>query len=127
MQNSIDAKPINKLGRSYERTAWKWMRYSGILVIPLAFIHVLIQDVLVGVHQIDLNYVEVRWSYLGWRIYDAFLLVFAFTHGVNGLRQVLMDYIQRDSYRKWISRLLFIFWLLVSLAGAIALIAGVRS
>ena len=123
----MEARPMKKLSPSYERTAWKWMRYSGILVIPLAFIHVLIQDVLVGVHQIDLNYVEVRWSYLGWRIYDAFLLIFAFTHGVNGLRQVLMDYIQRETHRKWISRLLFIFWLLVSLAGAIALIAGVRS
>jgi len=127
MQKSMNTEPINQLGRSYERTAWKWMRYSGILVIPLAFIHVLIQDVLVGVHQIDLNYVEMRWSYLGWRIFDAFLLIFTFTHGVNGLRQVLMDYIQRESYRKWINRLLFIFWLLVSLAGAIALIAGVRS
>lgn len=127
MQNSIQTGSEKALKPGYERSAWRWMRYSGILVIPLAFIHVLIQDVLVGVHEIDLNYVEMRWSNLGWRIYDAFLLVFAFTHGVNGLRQVLMDFIKGDIARRWISRVLFVFWLLVSLAGAVALIGGVRS
>ena len=126
MQNTIDSK-VQKPPRSYERTAWRWMRYSGILVIPLAFIHVWIQDVQVTVYQIDVDYVAVRWSSLGWRIYDAFLLVFAFTHGVNGLSQVLMDFFHKESLRRFVSQLLFVFWLLVSLAGAIALIAGVRS
>ncbi len=113
--------------RSSEGRGWKWMRYSGILVIPLVFAHVLIQDVWVGVHNIDLNYVEMRWQLPVWRIYDAFLLVFAFSHGMNGLRQVLLDYVHHQGARKWIGRLLFVFWLLVSLAGATALIAGVRS
>jgi len=126
MQNTIDSN-VQKPSRSYEQTAWKWMRYSGILVIPLAFFHVLIQDALVTVYRIDVDYVAVRWSSLGWRIYDAFLLVFAFTHGVNGVRQVLMDFFHKESLRRLVSQLLFVFWLLVSLAGAIALIAGVRS
>lgn len=43
-----------------EMTARKWMRYSGLLLIPLAWGHVLIQDVLVGVDRIDLNYVSLR-------------------------------------------------------------------
>ena len=122
MERMIEKKPAG-----VEQTAWKWMRYSGVLVIPLAFIHILIQDVLVGVHGIDVDYVAVRWGNIGWRIYDAFLLVFAFTHGMNGLRQVLMDYVHGDSARKWVTRLLVIVWLLVSLAGSIALVGGVRS
>lgn len=40
---------------NHEQTAWKWMRYSGLLLIPLVWFHVLIQDVLAGVHQIDLD------------------------------------------------------------------------
>ncbi|MBI4927067.1 MAG: succinate dehydrogenase, partial [Anaerolineae bacterium] len=40
------------LPRNREVIAWKWMRYSGLLLIPLAWGHVLIQDVLVGVDRI---------------------------------------------------------------------------
>ena len=45
-----------KTPRTYENMAWRWMRYSGVLLIPLAWGHVLIQDVLVGVHAIDIDY-----------------------------------------------------------------------
>jgi succinate dehydrogenase / fumarate reductase membrane anchor subunit len=90
-----------------ESLAWKWMRYSGLLLIPLAWGHVLIQDILVGVHAIDLDYVALRWASLGWRIYDFLLLTFAFAHGVNGLRQVLNDYISRDSTRRKSTWVLF--------------------
>ena len=43
-------------------TAWKWMRYSGFLLIPLVWGHVLLQDIIVGVHKIDLDYVALRWA-----------------------------------------------------------------
>jgi len=111
---------------SFENTAWRWMRYSGLLLIPLAWIHVAIQDVLVGVHSIDLDYVAFRWASLGWRVYDFALLAFAFAHGVNGLRQVLFDYIGNDKARRRLSWLLLAFWLIVSLIGAGAIVGGVR-
>ncbi len=115
-----------KVSQGYEITAWKWMRYSGILLIPLAWIHVAINDVIVGVHAIDLNYVQLRWALIGWRIYDFALLAFAFAHGVNGLRQVLNDYIQNDRNRRRVSWFLLIFWLVLSVIGAAAIIGGVR-
>jgi succinate dehydrogenase / fumarate reductase membrane anchor subunit len=110
-----------------ERIAWKWMRYSGLLLIPLAWGHVLIQDVLVGVHSIDLDYVAMRWASLGWRVYDFLLLAFAFAHGVNGLRQVLNDYIRQDRTRRRVTWLLFVLWLVLSLIGAVAIVGGVRA
>lgn len=109
-----------------ETTAWKWMRYSGLLLIPLAWGHVLIQDVLVGVHSINLDYVAMRWASLGWRAYDFLLLAFAFAHGVNGLRQVITDYIPSDELMKKISWALLVFWLILSAIGAIAIVGGVR-
>ncbi len=110
----------------FESIAWKWMRYSGLLLIPLAWGHVLIQDVLVGVHSIDLDYVALRWASLGWRVYDFLLLAFAFAHGVNGLRQVLNDYIRQDSTRRTVTWFLFGMWLILSLIGAMAIVGGVR-
>ena len=109
-----------------ESVAWKWMRYSGLLLIPLVWGHVLIQDVLVGVHRIDLDYVAMRWASLGWRAYDFALLAFAFAHGVNGLRQVLNDYITSEKTRRWLAWLLLAFWLVLSLIGAAAIVGGVR-
>ena len=129
MTTNANQTQINKVEvpEGFESLAWKWMRYSGLLLIPLAWGHVLIQDVLVGVHRIDLDYVALRWASLGWRVYDFLLLAFAFAHGVNGLRQVLNDYIRQDSTRKKVNWGLFVLWLSLSFIGAMAIIGGVRS
>lgn len=116
----------SRVATNYESVAWRWMRYSGLLLIPLAWGHILIQDILVGVHNIDLDYVAKRWATVGWRVYDFLLLAFAFAHGVNGLRQVLRDYIQGDRAMRIVSWWLFVFWLALSTIGAIAIIGGVR-
>lgn len=112
--------------RNFETTAWVFMRYSAILLIPLAFGHLILQDVIVGVHKIDIDYVAMRWASLGWRIYDTALLAFAFAHGMNGLRQVLTDYIKSDRVFRIVSLILLIGWLLISAVGAIAIVGGVR-
>lgn len=120
---AVNEKP----GRNYETIAWKWMRYSALLLIPLVWGHILLQDIIVGVHRIDLNYVALRWASLGWRIYDILLLGFAFAHGVNGLRQVALDYIHGPRARRAVEWGLLIFWLLVTGIGAAAIIGGVTA
>jgi succinate dehydrogenase / fumarate reductase, membrane anchor subunit len=112
--------------RDYEIIAWKWMRYSGILLIPLVWIHVALNDVIIGVHDIDIDLVAMRWEVIGWRIYSFSILAFAMAHGMNGLRQVLNDYIGTDRNRCRIAWVLFLVWLVVSAIGAIAIIGGVR-
>ena len=121
-----DLANSRRVAPNYESVAWKWMRYSGLLLIPLAWGHVLIQDVLVGVHQIDLDYVAIRWAILGWRVYDFLLLAFAFAHGVNGLRQVINDFVKSERLMRTITWGLSAFWFLFSLIGASAIIGGVR-
>ncbi len=115
-----------RIPQRYETVAWRWMRYSGVLLIPLVWIHTILQDVLIGVHKIDLDYVAFRWASLGWRAYDVALLSFAFAHGMNGLRQVLWDVFHTDRARTALAWVLFILWLAISLVGAIAIIGGVR-
>ncbi|MFO3796402.1 MAG: succinate dehydrogenase, hydrophobic membrane anchor protein [Anaerolineales bacterium] len=122
----MSTQRVVKIKPNYEVIAWKWMRYTAILLIPLAWFHMILQDVLVGVHRIDLDYVQMRWAFWGWRVYDFFLLTFAFAHGVNGLRQVLLDYVHSDRGRAIVSWGLLFFWLIISLIGAIAIIGGVR-
>ncbi len=103
------------------------MRYSAIVLIPLVWIHVLIQDVLVGAHAIDLDYVAMRWATLGWRIYDIALLSFAFAHGMNGFRGVIEDYVSHPTRVRIINTVLFLAWVIISAIGAVAVIAGVQA
>ncbi len=124
---TTNTRTILKPKSNFETKTWLFMRYSAVLLIPLVFGHVLLQDVIVGVHRIDLDYVALRWASLGWRIYDVLLLAFAFAHGVNGIHQVLSDYIHSDKGRKIMQTTLLLFYLIITAIGAIALIGGVRS
>lgn len=125
---TITPAPVRTVKRpsNYENAAWRWMRYSAFLLIPLAWGHVLLQDIIVGVHAIDLDYVAMRWASLGWRIYDTLLLAFAFAHGMNGLRQVVFDYVSKPKTRRTISWVLFFVWLAITLIGAAAIVGGVQ-
>lgn len=118
-------RTVEKPQANFETKAWSFMRYSGILLIPLVWGHVLLQDIIVGVHQIDLDYVALRWASIGWRIYDTALLAFAFAHGVNGIRQVSQDFIHSPRGRKILNWALILFWITITAIGGIALIGGV--
>jgi succinate dehydrogenase membrane anchor subunit len=112
--------------RTFETFSWKWIRLSAFLLIPLVWFHSIIQALITGGQNLSLEYVQMRWMFVGWRIYDIFLLAFAFSHGIFGLRQILFDFTKSAQRRKVISWVLLAFWLLITIIGAIAIIGGVR-
>ncbi len=114
-----------KIPRNFEMVAWQWMRYTGLLIIPFVGLHVIIKDVMVGVFQINLAYVAEKWASLGWKTFDLLLLTLALTHGMNGLRQVLQDFIHGDTGRRVMTWVLLLIWLAVLIFGAVAIIQGV--
>lgn len=92
-----------------ERYGFLFMRMSGIALLILAVGHMLIQHVLNDVHNLTLQFVAQQWNSWGWKAYDMLLLVFAFSHGINGLRNVLGDYIHNDRTMKAITVGLAVF------------------
>jgi succinate dehydrogenase membrane anchor subunit len=83
---------------TFETTAFRYMRWSGVLLLPLAFGHLLIVHIINSVYAIDYQWViTTRWAFLPWRLYDAFLLWFAGLHGFNGLRIVINDYVHNPT------------------------------
>ena len=112
-----------QVNKNFDQIAWTWMRYSAFLLIPLAWGHMLLQDVVIGVHKMNTAYAIERLTNVGWKTYDVFLLAFAFAHGMNGLRQVLRDYIHNPKTFQLVSYLLLIVWLVITAVGAIALFA----
>ena len=82
--------------QKFERFAYMFMRMSGLVLLFLAVGHVTIQLLLNDVHNLTLQFVADQWNSWGWRAYDILLLVFAITHGYNGLRNILEDYIHNE-------------------------------
>lgn len=103
---------------------WKYMRLSAILLVPMVWFHTIFNTLIIGPQNISLDLVAQRWATLGWQIYDVLLLAFAFSHGVNGLRQVLFDFTSSSTSRRILNILLLLFWILLSMIGAIAIVGG---
>ncbi len=94
---------------NFERTAFVFMRLSGIALLILAVGHMMFQHVINSSTNLTIMFVAEQWRSWGWRVFDILLLGFTVTHGVNGFRNVLEDYIHNRTTVKWINIALLIF------------------
>jgi succinate dehydrogenase hydrophobic anchor subunit len=69
----------------------------------------LLQHVFNSSGNLTIQFVANQWNSWGWKAYDMLLLIFAITHGFNGLRGILEDYIHNDATMLWIKRFLLVF------------------
>jgi succinate dehydrogenase / fumarate reductase membrane anchor subunit len=76
-----------------ELYGWFFMRVSGVVLLGIAVFHLLYMHMVVGVENMDYDLIARRWANPGWRLFDLVLLTFALSHGTNGLRVVLDDYV----------------------------------
>ena len=83
----------------FELWSWYFFRVSGVLILFLVFGHILVVHILNNVDDISYTFVATRWQSLGWRFYDWLLLVLTLTHGQNGLRVMIEDYVHRPTWR----------------------------
>src|SRR5688572_5716328 len=118
-------QPKAPRGSAFETRAWQFMRWSGVLLLPLAFIHLAYMHIINSVYEINYHWViEERWANWSWRVYDAFLLWFAGLHGFNGLRYVLNDYVMNRTLRRVLIILSIIVLAIVFTMGSVALIGS---
>jgi succinate dehydrogenase / fumarate reductase, membrane anchor subunit len=94
---------------NFERTAFLFMRISGIALLILAVGHMLLQHVLNSSTNLTIMFVAEQWNTWGWKLFDFLLLLFTIPHGINGLRNVLEDYIHHKTAMKTINVFLAIF------------------
>lgn len=103
---------------NFELYAWFFMRISGILLLTIAVFHLLYMHIAIGVENIDFEKIAQRWESPFWRLFDLFLLVFAWSHGVNGMRQVLDDYILSRGWRVVARTTVFMIGFIITVMGA---------
>jgi succinate dehydrogenase / fumarate reductase membrane anchor subunit len=84
----------------FELWAWLFMRISGLVLLILAVGHVLIMHVPDGgVGRVNFAFVALRWQSPFWRTWDWMLLTLALIHGINGLRNITLDYVRKPGAR----------------------------
>ena len=102
MQSTTRLRPgAARMARSsnFELFAWFFMRVSGLILLFIALFHLFYMHFVVDVAETTFVTIAERWQNAGWRTFDFFLLFFTFTHGTNGVRYVIEDYIQSDGWR----------------------------
>ncbi len=106
----------------FEINVWLFMRVSGLLLILLALLHMFILHFQISVEAITFNTIIDRWQDPAWgwfwRSYDFALLIFAFTHGMLGVRYVISDYVHSLGWRRLLLAGAFLLWLALILMGA---------
>ncbi|HEX7593481.1 MAG TPA: hypothetical protein VF429_04845 [Anaerolineae bacterium] len=104
----------------FEFNMWLFMRVSGLLLIFLALFHMFWLHFVISVEKITFDTIVSRWTgphAVLWRTFDLLLLAFAFTHGVNGLRNVLDDYFHSPGWRAFLKIGLVVFWFVLMAMG----------
>ena len=104
MQQKAFRSAATRLDRSsnFELFAWFFMRVSGIILLFIVLFHLYYMHFVVGVADIDFYVIAERWNGpmgIVWRTFDLALLLFSFTHGANGVRYVMEDYIHNNAWR----------------------------
>ncbi|MBA3533265.1 MAG: succinate dehydrogenase, hydrophobic membrane anchor protein [Ardenticatenales bacterium] len=83
----------------FELYMWFFMRVSGIILLFIALFHLYYMHFVVDVAETTFFTIAERWQNPLWRTFDLALLFFSFTHGTNGVRYVLEDYIRHPGMR----------------------------
>lgn len=108
---------------NFEKYAWLFMRFSGVVLVFLVLGHVfmmlMVDD---GVYRVDFNYVAQRWHSPFWQIWDLLLLWLAQLHGGNGMRVIIADYTRKDATRFWLHTLLAFSMVCTLVAGTYVLL-----
>lgn len=108
--------PVQPRSR-FELYAWLFMRLSGVVLLLMAVFHLLYMHLFLGVDNIDFDVIASRWANPLWRLFDFTLLAFGFTHGMNGLRVVLGEYVH-GTVRRPLSMIVAFVYVALILMGA---------
>jgi succinate dehydrogenase / fumarate reductase membrane anchor subunit len=111
-----------KIPSNKERTAFLFMRLSGVFLLFLAVSHVLVQHVVNSVHDLDIQFVIERWSSVTIKGIDLLLLYFALIHGINGLRNTLEDYVHSQKAMRVINVIMAVFLVISLIFATVAIV-----
>ena len=115
--------PAERPGGGAALFLWLYIRVSALAMIGLVIGHLYIMHVINSTDTIDFQFVAERFRGPFWRLYDLFILIFALSHGLVGLRGIFDDYIKHRGWRAAAEATLWIVGLGFAALGAFVLFA----
>lgn len=113
---------VARRGTNFELWSWYYFRISGVLLLFLALGHVYIVHILTPIEQVNYAFVAARYAKPFWRTYDLLLLLLAMSHGVNGMRLILHDYVRSRPWRVFAYSVLYSAALIFTVLGALVIV-----
>ncbi len=83
----------------FETFSWYFFRISGVILIFLVIIHLIIMHAANDVSHTTYAFIASRYDNPFWRLFDWLLLTLGLTHGMNGLRIAIDDYVRPRGVR----------------------------
>jgi succinate dehydrogenase / fumarate reductase membrane anchor subunit len=106
--------------------AWILQRITAVLLIVLLGTHIAILHYVPGNLNINFVGVAARLKSVLYLIVDSGLLAIGLYHGINGVRNVLFDYVVKEGVRRALNIVMWIVGIAFTLWGAYALTAFVK-
>ncbi len=127
----MQSRPAPQPGLTFEYLMWLFIRISGLGLYVLAIVGVIAALNLGARTQMDMGSLirwtffpnsghvantgvdlEVGWISILWQTLQGVAVVFGVTHGMNGLRNILEDFINKPGTRTIVRIVLFVLWAL---------------
>ncbi len=122
MLNVSTGRGPRPAGGGFETFSWYYFRISGIALLFLVIAHLFIMHVTNDVSCTTYAFIAYRYSNVFWRLFDWLLLTLSLTHGMNGLRVVIDDYVRSANARVWLMGISALLLLAFFMLGTITLI-----
>lgn len=140
----MSSRPAPQIGFSFEYLMWIFTRISGIILIILAIVGISAAFIMGARTQMDVGTlmrwtffpnpnhvissdipdVTLGWATAYWQIMQMLVIFFAGTHGLNGIRMVIEDYIGASWLRIFLRGLLFLIWLFMLILAVYVILAS---
>ena len=136
-------RTVPQPGINLDYLMWQFTRLSGLFLVLLAAIGFTYALLLGARTQIDLptllrwtffpnpnhvvNYVadvEAGWMNAGLQVLQMAIIFFGITHGFNGLRMILEDYVGRGFGQMMMRGFIFLLWLVVFIVAIQVILAN---
>jgi len=127
----MQSRPAPQPGLTFEYLMWLFIRISGLGLYLVAIIGVIAALVMGARTQIDMGTLirwtffpnsghvanagvdlELGWVGLLWQVMQGMAVVFGVTHGMNGLRNILEDFISKPGTRLIVRVIIILLWVL---------------
>ena len=118
-----------RTGSKFETVMWFFTRVTGILFLLMGAFNLIYANLSGGAATLGVG-AQMRWAFFPisfhitsssadvanfqnpfWQIWSFLLFILAATHGYNGMRVILGDYVRGRLLLAWLKALLFAIWL----------------